>query len=124
MPKGRPNQEILRRENAKKYKIEKHAKLEIMKTTDKWKEIVDALTEDTYRPINKTLSALSGLIENAITNRMFKVSKPVISAVVIKEYLREKYADDIEKKSGHFYINEIHFKELSEEEINELWNKI
>jgi len=124
MPKGRPNQETDRRANAKLYKIEKHAKLALMKTTDKWKEVADALTIDEYRPINKTLSTLTALIQNYITNQLFSVSVPVVSSVIIKEYLREKYADNLETKYNQLIINEIHFKEPTEEELKNIWNSI
>jgi hypothetical protein len=129
MPRGipnnpRPNQEIQRRENARIYKVEKHAKLTLMKTTDKWKQVVDALVEDKNRPINKTLSGLTALIQNCITNQLFNISVPVISSVVIKAYLQEKYADDIETKYNQLIINEIHFKQPTDEELKEIWNKI
>jgi hypothetical protein len=129
MPRGipnnpRPNQEIQRRVNARKDKVEKHAKLTLMKTTDKWKQVVDALVEDKYRPTNKTLSGLTALIQNCITNQLFNVSVPVVSSVLIKEYLHEKYADDIETKYNQLIINEIHFKQPTNEELKDIWNKI
>jgi len=129
MPKGkpinpRPNQELQRRANAKKEKEEKHAKITTLQTTDKWKEIVDAFIVEEIRPIDKTISALSQLIESKITIRLFELSKPIIKSTQIKEYLHDKYKEDIYTRNSSTYISEIHLKQLNDEELKSLFESI
>ena len=129
MPKGkpinpRPNQELQRRANAKREKEEKHAKITTMQTTDKWKDVIDAFIIEEERSNDKTISALSQLIEYQITYTLFEVSKPIIKTSQIKEYLRDKYEDDYYKKGGRNYMNEIHLKHLTDDELKTLFESI
>ena len=129
MPKGkpinpRPNQELQRRANAKREKEEKHAKITTMQTTDKWKDVIDAFIIEEERSNDKTISALSQLIEYQITYTLFEVSKPIIKTSQIKEYLRDKYEDDYYKKGGRNYMNERHLKHLTDDELKTLFESI
>jgi hypothetical protein len=124
MPKGRPNKELERRKTAKQLKEEKHRKINIIKTTDIWKEVVDNLIIEEPRPIDKTLPALAQIIESKITIYLFDVSKPVITTTQIKEYLTTKYQEDIYIKNGSTFISEVHLKNITDEELKEIWDII
>lgn len=124
MPKGKPNKEVDRRKQAKQSKEEKHHKINIVKTTDKWKEIINEFIIEEPRSRDNTIPELSKLIESKITLYLFDVSKPIITTTQIKEYLSTKYQEDTYIKNGSTFISEIHIKNLTDEEIKEIWDKI
>lgn len=124
MPKGKPNKEFNRRKQAKQYKEENHHKINIVKTTDKWKEIINEFIIKEPRTRDNTIPELSKLIESKITLYLFDVSKPIITTTQIKEYLSTKYHEDLYIKNGSTFISEIHIKNLTDEEIKEIWDKI
>ena len=124
MPKGKPNQELENRKIAKQQKNEKLDKMNKVRKTDKWKEILEEFIIDEPRQRDKTVSELSILINSAITTKLFNVLTNVLSTTLIKNYLKEKYQDDIYIKNHSTFINEIHLKKLTDEEIKEIWDKI